>query len=61
MDHEKISESPSASLDKPPFKVTVDPQTTVWAGPALATGAVLVVVMVTVFGLLFTLPSFTIN
>jgi hypothetical protein len=45
--HEYVSASPSASVDPLPFRVTVEPTPTVWFGPALATGAELMVLTVT--------------
>ena len=46
----KVSASPSASEEKLPLRVTTELSAAVWLEPALATGAVLVVVIVTVEG-----------
>jgi hypothetical protein len=60
-DHEYVNGSWSASDDPLPSNTTVLPTLAVRSGPALATGGVLVVVIVTVEGALFTDPLFTIN
>ena len=57
----KVSASPSASEENVPFRLTTAATAAVWFDPALATGAVFVVVMVTVDGWLFSKPLFTIN
>ena len=36
--HRKVSGLPSGSLDAEPFNWAVDPNATVWSGPALAVG-----------------------
>ena len=61
--HLYVKVSPSASVLAVPFSVTVAVTVTVWAVPALATGAVLAVAAVTrvVDTTPFTLPSFTIR
>jgi len=55
------SASPSASDEAPPSSVTVSFTTTRWSGPALATGLLFCVLIVTVSAALSTVPSFTIN
>src|SRR6186997_1994196 len=61
-DHEYVRPCPSASLDSEPSSVTVRPTRACnWSGPAFATGAELVVLMVIVSGALLTMPSLTIN
>src|SRR5262249_52876221 len=57
----KVSGSPSTSLDALPSSVTVVPTTTVWGGRAWATGGELVVEIVTVVGVLSTVPSLTMS
>ena len=59
--HEYVSESPSTSEDPLPSSVMVVPTKPVWFGPAFATGFEFRVVMITVAGSLFTVPSLTIS
>src|SRR5205814_2332943 len=54
-----VSGFPSTSEEAAPFNCTSDPSATIWFGPALATGGVFCVVIVTFEGKLFTFPSFT--
>src|SRR5687767_12369864 len=58
-DHLNVSGSPSTSEDALPSRTAIRPATIVWAAPALATGAEFSVVMVTVSGVLATVPSCT--
>ena len=48
--HAKVNASPSASEENVPFRLTTAATAAVWFTPALATGAVFVVVIVTVDG-----------
>jgi len=60
-DHWNVSGSPSTSDDPAPLRNATCPATTVWSGPALATGAELSVVIVTVSGALVALGSDTMS
>ena len=59
--HLNVSGSPSTSVEPEPFSCTRVPTVTVWFGPALATGGVFAVVILTVAGALLTVPSLTTN
>ena len=57
-----VSGSPLASELALPSKVTSDPRALPpWSGPALATGATLLLVMITLSGALSTVPSLTMS
>ena len=50
---------PSASLEAAPLRLTLAPTTALWSAPALATGAELLVLMLTLSGALLSVPSLT--
>src|SRR5258705_10304200 len=58
---EKLSGSPSTSLDPLPSSTTSVPTGTVWSGPALATEREFDVLITTVSGGLSAVPSLTTN
>ena len=60
-DHANVMGFPERSLEPLPFKDTVAPTKTVWLGPALATGATSVVLMVTCEGALLSPSAETIS
>ena len=60
-DHANVSGLPSTSVELEPFRVTRLEIATVWSGPALAVGGEFPVLMTTVSGVEFTVPSLTIN
>src|SRR5580693_9137343 len=61
-DHMNVSGNPWGSVDPEPLSITVAPWTTVWLFPGLAVGGCTEFeVIVTVAGLLFKIPSLTIN
>src|SRR4030095_9078731 len=59
--HRKVNVSPSTSCDLLPSSCTLASTSTVWSGPALATGREFCVVITTVSGALSSCPSLTMS